>query len=223
MNGGRVLWVVGAYLAGSFPSTYLVARMARARQVLELADAEASEGDAHVLLSRYAGGAWGATAAIMDVLKGLAFALAAAHYGDLPSDWLGLAGTVVVAGHAFPFYLRPFAGRGLSCAAGVLLALLPVAMVVAGVVTLVGIVLRTTGPASTVGFGLTPAVAAIQGLDPAMVAMGAAIFALILLRRLAGVSAAAERLGWPMALVRRLVFDSDAPSESARPEPSPTE
>jgi hypothetical protein len=41
------------------------------------------------------------------------------------------------------------------------------------------------------------------------VGMCAALFVLILLRRLVGVSAVAGRVGWTRAVVRRLLFDTD--------------
>src|SRR5438046_2883474 len=138
MDGGRLAWLVGAYLVGTFPSAYIVARVAGATEVIAAARSGASEGDAHVLLDKYAGKAWGAIAASLDVLKALVFALVAKYVAHLPPDWLAGVGVMLVLGHSFPFYLRAMAGRGLSAASGVLLALLPVGMVVAGVIIVLG-------------------------------------------------------------------------------------
>ena len=212
MSAGRGAWLVGAYLAGTFPSAYLVARITGAREVIAAARSGASEGDAHVLIDKHVGKGWGAVAAALDVLKGFVYALVANAVAHLASPWLAAVGVLLVVGHCFPPYLRSMAGRGLSAAAGVLLALLPLGMVVAGVVIVLGYVTRATGPASTLGFGLTPVVALAQGASGAMAVMGAAIFGVILLRRLVGVSEAAARSGWPRALVRRLVFDADLPA-----------
>jgi glycerol-3-phosphate acyltransferase PlsY len=216
MNGGRLAWLVGAYLVGTFPSAYLVARAARATDVIAAARSGASEGDAHVLLDKHVGKAWGALAATLDVVKALSYALVAKYVAHLPQEWLAGVGVMLVLGHTFPFYLRAMAGRGLSAASGVLLALLPVAMVVAGVIIVLGHVARATGPASTVGFALAPFVALAQGAPGAIVVMAALIFVLILLRRLVGVSKAAAVAGWPRALIRRALFDADLPSAASR-------
>jgi glycerol-3-phosphate acyltransferase PlsY len=212
-----VAWLVGAYVVGTFPSAYLVARITGAREVVAAARSGASEGDAHVLIDTHVGKVWGAVAATLDVLKGFVYALLANTVAHLPPVWLAAVGVLLVVGHCFPPYLRSMSGRGLSAAAGVLLALLPLGMVVAGVVIVLGYVTRATGPASTLGFALTPVVALAQGASGAMAVMGAAIFGVILLRRLVGVSEAAARSGWPRALVRRLVFDADLPAAAAAP------
>jgi glycerol-3-phosphate acyltransferase PlsY len=219
MNGGRLAWLVGAYLAGTFPSAYLVARVAGANEVIAAARSGASESDAHVLLDKHAGKAWGSIAATLDVLKALVYALAAKYWGNLPPEWVAAVGVLLVLGHSFPFYLRAMAGRGLSAASGVLLALLPLGMVVAGVIIVLGYVTRATGPASTAGFALTPVVALAQGAPGAIVVMAAIIFGVILFRRLVGVSEAAAVAGWPRAVTRRLVFDADLPA-SGRPGPA---
>jgi len=216
VNGGRLAWIVGAYAAGTFPSAYLVARLTRADQVIRAARRGKSEGDAHVLIDKLVGKAWGSIAAAMDVLKGFGYALAAKYPGHLPTAWLAAVGVLVVVGHSFPFYLQALAGRGLSAASGVLLALVPVGMVVAGVIIVLGYVTGSTGPATTVGFALTPLVAVLQGQPEAMAVMATCIFGVILLRRLPGVSEAASVAGWPKALARRLAFDSDSPSHRRR-------
>ena len=212
MNAGRLAWAIGAYLAGTFPSAYLVARLNRADQVIRAACRGSSEGDAHVLIDKHVGKTWGSVAAALDVLKAFAYALAAKHLGDLPPAWLAAVGVLLVLGHSFPFYLQAMAGRGLSAASGVLLALLPLGMIVAGLIIVLGYVGRATGPASTLGFALAPLVAIVQGASGAMAAMAACIFGVILLRRLPGTSEAAASAGWGKALARRLLFDSDRPS-----------
>jgi glycerol-3-phosphate acyltransferase PlsY len=222
MNPGRLAWAVGAYFAGTFPSPYVVARIAGVGHVLSEARAGVSEGDAHLLIEAQAGRGWGALAAALDVGKALAYVLAARHLGDLPPWWLAAVGVLLVAGHVFPFYLRRLAGRGLAAAAGVLLALVPLALVVAGVIIVIGYVLGTTGPASTLGFAVAPFVALASGRPAAIVGMCAALFGLILLRRLVGVSEAARGVGWTRAVVWRLLFDTDGstkdPEDPRRPQ-----
>ena len=209
MTWERAAWVIGGYLAGTLPSTYLVLRILGRLDVIRLARRERSEADAHVLIRDHVSGAWAAVAGTADVAKGFVVALMARTVGDLPAGWLAGVGVAVVAGHAFPPYARLLAGRGLAAAAGVFLALLPQEMVVAGLVTLVGVVLRWAPVASTIGFGAVPVASAILGRPGPLVAMGAGVFAVILLRRLQGVvEVVRSGISWPRALYYRAVHDA---------------
>jgi acyl phosphate:glycerol-3-phosphate acyltransferase len=212
-----LLWAVGGYLVGTVPSTYLVARARAGTRIIAEARRDASEADAHMLVTRYLGWGWSALAATLDVAKGLVYALAAQRLGHVPVTWLALAGVAIVVGHGWPPYARAMAGRGLSAASGVLVALLPIQMVVAGVIIVLGIAFRVTGPASTLAFASVPAVAAVQGQPAALVAMSGAILAVILLRRLEGVGAMVRR-GTPpqLAVYYRTVWDVSGPRRPRR-------
>ncbi|HEX2031779.1 MAG TPA: glycerol-3-phosphate acyltransferase [Actinomycetota bacterium] len=213
MDWDAIAWVAGGYLAGTLPSTYLVARARRASAVVTGSRRDASEGDAHILMTKHLGGRWSALAATMDVGKGFAFPLVARSLGGLRPEWVALVAVAVVVGHGWPPYARAMAGRGLSTAAGVLLGLLPVAMVIAGVVILVGVVLRYTGPASTIGLLSAALVAALRGQPSAYVAMVGAVVVVIMIRRLEGVTAVVRRgRSWPSALYHRAVWDTDGPA-----------
>jgi acyl phosphate:glycerol-3-phosphate acyltransferase len=217
VNGGRVLWVAGAYLAGTLPSTLVVARANRARTLIESARRHSGEADPHILMTRYLGVGWTAVAATLDVLKGLLFLLSARHWGDLDSAWLAVAGTAVVVGHSFPFYARQMAGRGLAAAAGVYLVLLPVEMTVAGLLIVLGGALRATGLLSTIGMALVPMVAAVQRQPASFVAMGVAILAILLIRRVEGVGEVIRSGISPgKAVWYRIVFDSSGPPSRPR-------
>jgi glycerol-3-phosphate acyltransferase PlsY len=215
VNLGRILWVAGGYLVGTFPSTYLIARAKGAGRVLAEADRRHSGGDAHVLMKAHMGRGWGTLAATIDVVKGFVYVLVARRYGHVPNGWLAVIGVVLVMGYTFPFYAQAMAGRGLAASAGVLLALLPIPMIVAGVIIVLGFVARATGPATTVGFASAPVVAWMQGQPGSLALMAAGILGILLLRRLEGVSLAAAKWGWARALWRRLAFDADVPSASA--------
>jgi acyl phosphate:glycerol-3-phosphate acyltransferase len=206
-----ILWVAGGYLVGTFPSAYLAARAAGGRAVITAARRDASEADAHMLLTRHVGKGWSAAAATIDVAKALGYVLLAQRVGEIASGWLAAVGVAIVVGHCWPPYARSFAGRGLSAASGVLLALLPVEMAVAGVIIVAGIPPRLTGPASTLGLASVPLVAAVRGQPPEEVAMAAAVLLVVVLRRLEGVGAmvrAGIRPG--RAIYYRAVWDMSA-------------
>jgi len=91
----------------------------------------------------------------------------------------------------------------------VLLVLLPLEMTVAGLLIVLGGVARNTGLASTLGMASVPLVAAVQGQPAAYVAMGGAIVAILMIRRLEGVGEVV-RAGVPAgrAILYRCLFDS---------------
>jgi glycerol-3-phosphate acyltransferase PlsY len=218
MTAEDLLWMGGAYLAGTLPSAWLVARLrsgAGGRELLAAAGRDAGETDPHILATRYLGAGWSTAAATADVLKAMVFLLAARGPGNLPMPWLALGGLLVVAGHAFPFYAPQMAGRGLAAAAGVYLVLLPWEMTAAGVVIVVGVMARNSGLATTVGMAGVPVVAAWRGQPGSLVVMGGSIFALLMIRRLEGVGRVI-RSGVPpaRAVLYRCLFDSSGPPAS---------
>src|SRR2546422_10886984 len=125
-------WSAGAYLAGMFPSTWIVARAKHATTLFAAARRDAGETDAHILMAKHLGVGWTALAATVDVLKGLVYVIAARHWGHLDNGWVALAGVLVVVGHSFPFYAQQMAGRGAAAGAGVCPALPPLGRVRAG-------------------------------------------------------------------------------------------
>lgn len=207
-----VSWAAGGYLAGTFPSTWVVAKATRATGLLAAAGRSSGETDPHILMAKHLGVGWTVVAATLDVLKGFVFVAAAREWGHLGAPWLALAGVTVVVGHAFPFYLKEMAGRGLAATSGVLLFLLPIEMTVAGLLIVFGGVVRNTSLATTIGLASVPGVAAFQGQPGAFVAMGGAIFAVILIRRLEGVGDVVRGgVSRGRAVLYRCVFDSSGP------------
>src|SRR6185503_11765451 len=84
-------WAAGGYLAGTFPSTWLVARAKRSSTLIAASRRSSGETDAHILTSVHLGVGWMALAATVDVLKGFLWAMAARHWGHLDDGWLALA------------------------------------------------------------------------------------------------------------------------------------
>jgi glycerol-3-phosphate acyltransferase PlsY len=212
MDWRALIWSAGAYLAGTFPSTMLVARARHATTLLSAAERSSGETDAHILMTKHLGVGWTALAATLDVLKGFIYVLVARHVGRVDDAWLALVGVLIVVGHTFPFYARQMAGRGLAGAAGIFLALLPVEMTIAGILIVIGGATRNTSLSSTIGMGSVPVVSAVQGQPGAFVAMSAAIFAILMIRRLEGVGDVIRAGVSPaMAIFYRTVFDSSGP------------
>src|SRR5207302_2959752 len=123
-----------AYLAGiSF--AFVIVRLKGSPAVAAAADRRRSETDAHILIRDHIGMGWMVLTATIDVTKAGLYPLAARRFGNLPDGWVALTGFILVLGYAFPLFAKATAGRGLGAAAGVMLALIPIPMIVGGLVT----------------------------------------------------------------------------------------
>jgi glycerol-3-phosphate acyltransferase PlsY len=149
-----VALIVGSYLLGSIPFSYLVVRLLKGADIRELGSRNVGATN----VARTFGKAPGIVALILDLAKGYAaVALArwialqphwpfegAAQGGPLQSRefWIALAGLIAVVGHMFPIWLGFHGGKGVATATGVFLALDPIVIAAALLVFL--IVLATT-------------------------------------------------------------------------------
>ncbi|CAN5444444.1 glycerol-3-phosphate 1-O-acyltransferase PlsY [soil metagenome] len=119
------------YLLGSCPNGYLISR---ARGVDIRSHGSGNIGATNVL--RVLGKKWGYLVFALDALKGflavrLAFVLAFAYLPDLAHrEIIGiLAGLACILGHTFPVWLKFRGGKGVATSAGVLLGLMPIAVI----------------------------------------------------------------------------------------------
>lgn len=122
-----------AYLLGSIPFSWLVARFLSGKDVRR----EGSGNVGATNVARTAGRGAGVLALLLDVAKGYAV-IAVAQWlvarPDWPFEpgtaawqsrefWVALAGLIGVLAHMFPVWLRFHGGKGVATAAGVVLAL----------------------------------------------------------------------------------------------------
>ena len=202
-----LVWVVVAFAAGTIPSPYLVALLARRQDVIKEMRRQDSPGDAHFLVTRKISKPLGVTAMVLDVFKGFIPALIAvkAHESVTTVSFVGVA---AVAGHSFAPFLRKTGGRGLTTAAGVSLVIIPWAMVASGIIALGGTIARRGGFGTSVGFGLLPVFAVSFRYPAGFVYMALGIVGLIAIRRLEGIEED-RREGVPIAraVMGRLLFD----------------
>jgi glycerol-3-phosphate acyltransferase PlsY len=125
-----LLIFVSAYLIGSIPFSYIVARL-RGVDVRQVGSGNV--GATNVL--RSAGWKAGLAAFVLDFAKGSTATLLARHLAlqHRPDDAMLLAGTaaaVAVLGHVFPVWIGFRGGKGVATGAG---AFLPIAPLAAGV------------------------------------------------------------------------------------------
>jgi len=173
------LLLLGAYLLGSVPFSYLVARgfgVADVRRV-----GSGNVGATNVM--RSAGVPAGALAFLLDAAKGAGAAELARLF--IPgSSWLpAVSGAVAVLGHVFPVWLRFRGGKGVATGAGVFLPLAPIATLLAvAVFAAVVAVSRLVSLASILAAMALPL--ALYWLDarPVVTGTGLAVAALVILK-----------------------------------------
>ena len=128
--------VVVSYLIGSFPSAYIVGRLAKGIDIRTIGDKNAGAANVYRNISRTAG--VGVLSA--DIAKGSIAILIAQAVA--PESIVFICGVAAMAGHNWPIFLKFKGGRGLATAIGVLLVVLPVSMVILSVIGLI-IMLKT--------------------------------------------------------------------------------
>jgi len=114
------LSLIAAYLLGAIPFSYIITRWRTGLNIRYVGEGNVGARNvAHVV-----GMKWGALAAILDALKGLAACLLARAL-DAPLPVLLLCGFAAVIGHDFSIFLHWQGGKGVAVSLGFLLGLLP--------------------------------------------------------------------------------------------------
>ena len=120
--------VAFAYLLGSIPCGWVVMKLYRNLDVRKLGSGNI--GAANVF--RTGGPGAFVFTVILDALKGFIPVMLAIALGLGNQEWaLALIGLAAVIGHTWPIYLRFRGGKGVATSGGVLLALAPVAIILA--------------------------------------------------------------------------------------------
>ena len=115
-----LLVALGAFLLGSIPTGFLVAR---AKGVDIRQHGSGNIGATNVF--RTLGKPLGILVFVLDALKGFAAVWLAHRFGDAPA-WTGIiAAVAAIAGHNYTPWLGFKGGKGIATSAGVLLALMP--------------------------------------------------------------------------------------------------
>jgi len=174
LDGGTLL---SAYLLGSLPFSYWVARW---RGVDVRTVGSGNVGATNVL--RSAGRIAGATAFVLDALKGACACLLGGWVQ--PHGWLApSAAAVAVAGHVYPVWLRFRGGKGAATGLGAFVLLAPLATVCALLVFVVVLVSTRYVSLSSMLAALTlPVLAVVLGASSAVGLCSAAVAALIVIR-----------------------------------------
>lgn len=139
--------VAAAYLIGSIPFSFLVVRVVAGRDIRR----EGSHNVGATNVARTAGKVPGVIALLLDIAKGYAAVVMARWLVARPGwpfpagtaawesreFWIALAGLIAVLAHMYPAWLKFHGGKGVATAAGVVLALNPLALTAAMIVFLI--------------------------------------------------------------------------------------
>jgi acyl phosphate:glycerol-3-phosphate acyltransferase len=150
-----VLAMVAAYLIGSFPTAYIVARLRKGVDIRQVGSHNA--GAMNVF---YKVGFWyGMVVLLIDIGKGAAgvalakYLVGTENFVWTPYIWQYLAGFCVVLGHNFPVFLKFHGGKGGAACIGILIFFMPWGLpIYLGVFLLLFWILRTPTIAYSIAF-----------------------------------------------------------------------
>ncbi|MHB9154517.1 MAG: glycerol-3-phosphate 1-O-acyltransferase PlsY [Endomicrobiales bacterium] len=122
------LWCAGAYLAGSLPTGYLIAKLVKGIDIR--AHGSGNPGATNVF--RVVGPVPGVITFIIDFLKGfLPVLMAGRFFGEQHIVLWMLVGFFALAGHLWTVFLNFKGGKGVATGAGIFAALLPLPTAIA--------------------------------------------------------------------------------------------
>lgn len=192
-------YLIGAFLIGSIPFSYLIARLSSGTDLRRVGKGTVSGTGVGV-----SSGFWPmAAAGLLDIGKGAAAVIPMA--GDHPLLAALGAGAAAV-GHNWSVFLRGAGGRAISVALGATLLLAWPGAVVLALGLGIGRLFRQTGLGSFVAQAALPAVLAVTDGGVGAV-LGGAVVAPMWLKRVLGNGPPQERR--PGVYLRRLLFDND--------------
>ena len=124
MTGAMVPWLLASYLLGAIPTSYITARLFRHIDLRE----HGSKNLGATNLYRVLGWKFALPVGLFDMMKGLVPVLVFAPRAS-SSQLFGLVcGLMAVLGHVYSVFVRFKGGKGVATAAGVMLALTPLAL-----------------------------------------------------------------------------------------------
>jgi glycerol-3-phosphate acyltransferase PlsY len=172
--------LVAAYLVGGIPFGYLLVRWKTGEDVRE--KGSGNIGATNVLRTT---GRWVAVATlVLDIAKGVfAVWLADKLSGGSPL-WMSLAALAVMAGHAFPVFLKFQGGKAVASFIGAFLYLTPIPMIAALLVFIIVVaVTRQISMGSIIAAGSVPLAVWLIEHPPAIVILAALVAAVFLIYR----------------------------------------
>ena len=173
-----LFWIAAAYLLGAIPTGYLAGKWTRGIDLRQHGSGNLGATNTFRVL----GAKVAAPVMLFDVLKGFVPAgLFPLWDGEGAWGWTLAYGAAAILGHVFSVYMRFRGGKGVATAAGVFLALAPVAVLAAFAVWLVTLkVGRMVSLASILAAVVLVAVLAFTAERPEVLGLGVAVAAFVI-------------------------------------------
>lgn len=199
--------VVVAYLLGSIPTAYIIARLARGIDLRLVGSGNVGGSNVYEHV-----GLWALlVVGVVDIGKALVPTALALGLGY---GWgiAGATGLAAMIGHSWSLYLRFTGGRGLGPLTGLMLVLAPVEFIFTLLIFGLAVLLRRDSSVGLVGILIIPVAAGVLGRPAEVILTGLGIIALILLKRiLANDGLPRERqVFWCRLLLDRDIVDREA-------------
>ncbi|MGH7547109.1 MAG: glycerol-3-phosphate 1-O-acyltransferase PlsY [Gemmatimonadales bacterium] len=125
-DAGLVIMVLLAYLIGATPTSYIAGRLGRGIDLR----AHGSKNLGATNVYRVLGWKYAIPVALIDIAKGVIPVKILAPWSNGPAWFTVALGVAAVLGHMFSPYVRFRGGKGVATAAGVFLALAPLAVAI---------------------------------------------------------------------------------------------
>ncbi len=120
-------WLAGAYLLGAFPTSFVAGKLARGIDLR----AHGSKNLGATNVFRMLGWKYAVPVALVDVAKGAVPVAWFGAWSGLGAAWAAAFGATAVLGHMFSPFVGFKGGKGVATAAGMFLALAPLAVAIA--------------------------------------------------------------------------------------------
>jgi glycerol-3-phosphate acyltransferase PlsY len=172
--------LVVAYLVGGIPFGYLLVRWKTGEDVRE--KGSGNIGATNVL--RTSGRAVGVATLLLDIAKGLFAVWLADKLSDASPTWMSLAALAVMAGHAYPIFLKFQGGKAVASFIGAFLYLTPIPMIAALVVFVIVVAAtRQISMGSIVAAGALPLATWLIEHPPLIVVLATLVAGVFLIYR----------------------------------------
>lgn len=174
-----IIWCIAAYLLGSFPSSYVITKLAKGIDIRE----HGSRNPGATNVYRVAGLVPGILTFVADMLKGFIPVFLAVRFADNGGAVTAIVvGLSAIAGHMWTVFLNFKGGKGVATACGVFFALLPLPALCAFVTFwIVCLISRYVSLSSIIAAAVLPAVSFYAG-EPrplSVFALGVALLVIV--------------------------------------------
>jgi len=223
------LLILGAYLLGSVPAAYLVAKWSRGIDIRQYGSGNVGASNVLTLVSKR----WGIPVIIFDLVKGMVAVYIAQLIG-LSIIQQVATGIAVIIGHNWPVFLRLSGGRGILTTLGVALILpainsrVPWEAIIALAIVALTLFVFHNFPLGVIGSVTSLPIVSWTLGEPLPITLGfAAMFLIAVIRRLAVPrTPVTASVSTGQLLLNRLLFDRDIRDREAwihqtRPQAGP--